>query len=44
MDLPLRLLEGDVLYRDVFYMYPPFSPYFNSFLYSLFGVHLEAWQ
>lgn len=44
IDLPLRLLEGDALYRDVFYMYPPLSPYFNSLLYSVFGVRLEVLQ
>jgi Dolichyl-phosphate-mannose-protein mannosyltransferase len=44
MDLPLRLLEGDALYRDVFYMYPPFSPYFNSLLYSIWGARLEVLQ
>ena len=44
MDLPLRLLEGDALYRDVFYMYPPLSPYFNSLLYSIFGARLEVLQ
>ena len=44
VDLPLRLLEGDLLYRDVFYMYPPLSPYFNSLLYSIFGVRFEVLQ
>src|SRR5258707_15688715 len=41
-DLPLRLLNGEMLYRDVHYIYPPFSPYFNSFLYRVFGVHLDT--
>jgi len=44
IDLPVRLLQGDALYRDVFYMYPPLSPYFNSLLYSVFGVRLEVLQ
>ena len=26
LDLPLRLLRGEVLYRDVYYLYPPLSP------------------
>ncbi|QQS48873.1 MAG: glycosyltransferase family 39 protein [Acidobacteriota bacterium] len=42
MDLPLRMLEGEWLYRDVHYLYPPFAPYFNSLLYRLFGAHLDV--
>ena len=42
MDLPLRLLKGELLYRDIHYLYPPLSPYFNAMLYRLFGVHLEV--
>lgn len=41
MDLPLRLLEGEWLYRDVHYIYPPLAPYLNSLLYRLFGAHLD---
>ncbi len=44
MDLPLRLMNGEVLYRDVYYLYPPFSPYFHSFLYRIFGAHLDVLQ
>src|SRR5262249_60557725 len=40
MDLPLRLMKGELLYRDVYYLYPPFSPYFHSFLYRIFGEHI----
>jgi 4-amino-4-deoxy-L-arabinose transferase-like glycosyltransferase len=42
MDLPLRLMNGELLYRDAHYIYPPFSPYFNSLLYRIFGVHLDV--
>ncbi len=42
MDLPLRLLEGEWLYRDVHYIYPPFAPYLNSLLYRVFGAHLDV--
>ncbi|MEP7337465.1 MAG: glycosyltransferase family 39 protein [Acidobacteriota bacterium] len=42
MDLPLRLLNGELLYRDVHYLYPPFAPYFNALLYRVFGVHLDV--
>src|SRR5262249_23365855 len=44
MDLPLRLMNGELLYRDVYYLYPPFSPYFNSLLYRIFGAHLDVLQ
>ena len=42
MDLPLRLLRGELLYRDIHYLYPPLSPYFNALLYRVFGVQLET--
>jgi hypothetical protein len=44
MDLPLRLMNGETLYRDTHYIYPPFSPYFNSLLYRVFGAHLDVLQ
>src|SRR5215467_2237947 len=44
MDLPLRLMRGELLYRDVYYLYPPFSPYFNALLYRIFGARLDALQ
>src|SRR5262245_21171565 len=44
MDLPLRLRKGEALYRDVYSLYPPFSPYFHSFLYRVFGAHLDVLQ
>ncbi len=42
MDLPLRLLRDELLYRDIHYLYPPLSPYFNALLFRLFGIHLEV--
>jgi len=42
MDLPLRLLRGEALYRDVHYLYPPLAAYFNALLYRIFGVHLDV--
>ncbi len=42
MDLPLRLLNGEMLYRDAHFIYPPFSPYFNAQLYRIFGAHLDT--
>ncbi len=40
--LPLRILGGELLYRDVHYIYPPFAPYFNALLYAGFGAHLNT--
>jgi hypothetical protein len=42
MYVPLRLISGGLLYRDIFYTYGPFSPYFNALLYMLSGPHLSA--
>ena len=44
MDLPFRLLSGELLYRDVNYLYGPFSPYFNALLYGIFGPSLNVLQ
>jgi hypothetical protein len=41
-DLPLRLMNGEVLYRDVHFIYPPLGPYFNAALYYIFGPHLNT--
>jgi hypothetical protein len=42
MYVPTVLSEGKMLYRDVWFMYGPAAPYFNSFLFRLFGVHLNV--
>lgn len=42
MYVPWMLSEGKMLYRDVWYLYGPAAPYFNSVLYRIFGVHLEV--
>ena len=42
LDLPRRLAEGQLLYRDARYYYGPLAPYFNALLYTIFGVHLDA--
>ncbi|MEY3282869.1 MAG: hypothetical protein RIR86_882, partial [Acidobacteriota bacterium] len=44
LDLPRRLLDGELLYRDIHYIYPPFAPYFKALLYRLFGVDLAVLQ
>ena len=42
MYVPLVLSEGKTLYKDIWYLYGPAAPYFNSYLYRLFGVHLNT--
>jgi hypothetical protein len=44
MDLPYRLLHGELLYRDVNYLYGPLSPYLNAALYGVFGPSLAVLQ
>ncbi len=38
MNLPARILAGEQLYVDVQFLYGPFAPYFNAFLYRVFGI------
>jgi hypothetical protein len=40
--VPAMLAKGRTLYKDIYYLYFPAAPYFNSFLYRLFGIHLEV--
>jgi hypothetical protein len=40
MNTPLRLLQGEQIYSEVYYLYGPVAPFFNALLYKLFGVHL----
>ena len=40
--VPWRILSGDSLYRDVLYQYGPFSPHFNAFLCSVFGMNINT--
>ncbi len=42
MNLPARILAGEQLYADVQFLYGPFAPYFNAFLYRIFGVRLAT--
>jgi hypothetical protein len=42
LDLPRRLAEGQLLYRDARYYYGPLAPYVNAALYRVFGVHLDV--
>src|SRR3989337_1242098 len=40
MNTPLRLLRGELIYSDIYYLYGPLAPYLNAALYAVFGVHL----
>lgn len=42
MNLPLRLLNGETLYSEAYYLYGPLAPYLNAFLYKVIGVHLNT--
>ena len=42
MYVPWMLAQGKMLYRDVWFMYPPAGPYFNSYLFRIFGAHLNV--
>jgi 4-amino-4-deoxy-L-arabinose transferase-like glycosyltransferase len=42
MNTPLRLLNGELLYSQVFYMHGPIAPYVNAGLYALFGRNLNT--
>jgi hypothetical protein len=42
MYVPAALAEGKMLYRDVWYLYGPAGPYINSFLFRVFGTHLNV--
>ncbi len=38
--VPYKILKGTVLYKDIFYLFGFFVPYFISFLYKFFSVNL----
>ena len=40
--VPLQLLKGKILYKEIFYEYGFFPPYFIAFLFSMFGVHITT--
>jgi hypothetical protein len=42
MNTPLRLLGGERIYADVYYLYGPLAPYVNAALYAVFGIHLNT--
>ena len=42
LQVPQRIVDGALLYRDVRYWYGPLGPYLNAALYGLFGVRVEV--
>jgi 4-amino-4-deoxy-L-arabinose transferase-like glycosyltransferase len=42
MHTKLRLLAGERLYGDAYYLYGPVAPSFNAALYKVFGPHLNT--
>lgn len=38
--MPWQLAKGKILCRDIWLLYGPFSPYFNSLIFRVFGVGL----
>src|SRR5580765_7260917 len=42
MYVPALLAGGKTLYRDTWFMYGPAGPYVNTFLFHLFGIHLNV--
>lgn len=42
MYVPALLAQGKVLYRDVWFQFGPAAPYFNSYLFRLFGINLSV--
>lgn len=39
--IPAQIIKGQVLYKNIFNIYAPFSYLFNSLLFLIFGVHLK---
>ena len=36
------LVEGKMLYRDIWYPYSPGAPYLNALLFQIFGIHITV--
>jgi hypothetical protein len=44
MNLPTRIIAGELLYIDIRYHYGPFAPYLNAILYIFYGINLFTLQ
>ncbi len=40
--IPWQILEGEVLFKDIFTLYGPLSYQINALLYKIFGTHLST--
>ena len=40
--VPVAILHGKLLYRDLWYMYGPLAPYIQALLFLIFGIHLNV--
>jgi hypothetical protein len=40
--VPANILQGKMLYRDLWYLYGPLAPYLTAMLFFLCGVHLNV--
>ena len=40
--IPAQIVKGQVLYKNIFNIYAPFSYLFNAFLFLIFGIHLKV--
>lgn len=42
--VPLAILNGKILYKDIFYFNGPFSPYLNAFIFSFVEFSIQSWK
>ncbi len=40
--IPEQMLKGNILYKNIFCIYPPFAYVFNALLFKIFGVNLNV--
>jgi hypothetical protein len=40
--VPTAILQGKVLFRDIWYPYGPLAPYVKAALFGIFGIHLNV--
>ena len=40
--VPAAILQGKLLYRDIWYMYGPLAPYIQAALFRIFGIHMNV--
>lgn len=40
--VPVAILQGKLLYRDIWYMYGPLAPYLQAGLFRIFGIHMNV--